>query len=131
MAHDSIDKNVARAYTARANEKKAYAGNLPYYNKCKLHLAGPCTMKCGKCKRVGHMARDYKAPVATTNQRAPMVNCKAAVICYECGNQWHYKSECPKLKNQNCVNQIQKGKARGNFSSRIRLMLKEIPPRIA
>ncbi|GJX76178.1 reverse transcriptase domain-containing protein [Tanacetum coccineum] len=106
--------NVARGYTTRANEKKAYAGNLPYYNKCKLHHVRSCTMKCGKCKRVGHMARDYKAPVAATNQRAPMANYKAAVICYECGNQWHYKSECPKLKNQNRVNQIRKGKARGN-----------------
>ncbi|GKD87725.1 hypothetical protein Tco_1358879 [Tanacetum coccineum] len=36
-------QNVARAYTAGNNEKKEYVGSLPYYNKCKLHHARPCT----------------------------------------------------------------------------------------
>ncbi|GKD15377.1 hypothetical protein Tco_1199784, partial [Tanacetum coccineum] len=31
--------NVARAYTIGANGKKAYAGNLPYCNKCRWHHA--------------------------------------------------------------------------------------------
>nr|GEU77189.1 reverse transcriptase domain-containing protein [Tanacetum cinerariifolium] len=38
--------DVSRAYTIRATERKAYAGNLPYYNKCKLHHVRPCTVKC-------------------------------------------------------------------------------------
>ncbi|GJU29077.1 reverse transcriptase domain-containing protein [Tanacetum coccineum] len=46
-------QNVARAYTAGNNKKKGYAGPLPYYNKCKLHHKGPCTVKCGKCNK-GH-----------------------------------------------------------------------------
>ncbi|GKG00822.1 reverse transcriptase domain-containing protein, partial [Tanacetum coccineum] len=29
------------------------------------------------------------------------------VICYECGNQGHYKSDCPKLKNRNHGNQAE------------------------
>ncbi|GKD09292.1 putative reverse transcriptase domain-containing protein [Tanacetum coccineum] len=33
-------QNVARAYTARSNEKRGYAGSLPYDNKCKLHHEG-------------------------------------------------------------------------------------------
>ncbi|GJX06851.1 putative reverse transcriptase domain-containing protein, partial [Tanacetum coccineum] len=37
--------NVARAYTAGNNEKKGYVGSLPYCNKCKLHHAGPCTVR--------------------------------------------------------------------------------------
>nr|GEW60216.1 putative reverse transcriptase domain-containing protein [Tanacetum cinerariifolium] len=36
-------QNVARAYTAGNNEKKGYVGSLPYYNKYKIHHAGPCT----------------------------------------------------------------------------------------
>ncbi|GJU92826.1 putative reverse transcriptase domain-containing protein [Tanacetum coccineum] len=36
-------QNVVRAYTTGNNEKKGYVGSLPYYNKCKLHHAGPCT----------------------------------------------------------------------------------------
>nr|GEW13369.1 putative reverse transcriptase domain-containing protein [Tanacetum cinerariifolium] len=35
MAHDSMDQrqNVVRTFTVETNEKRAYAGNLPYYNK--------------------------------------------------------------------------------------------------
>ncbi|GKA47309.1 reverse transcriptase domain-containing protein [Tanacetum coccineum] len=58
---------VTRAYTIEANGKKAYAGNLPYCNKCKLHHVGPCTVKCSKCKNVGHMTRDCKTSVAAMN----------------------------------------------------------------
>ncbi|GJY76056.1 hypothetical protein Tco_0481172, partial [Tanacetum coccineum] len=49
-------QSVARAYTAGNNEKKGYVGSLPYCNKCKLHHAGPCTVRCGNC-----------------------------IVCYECG----------------------------------------------
>ncbi|GKB14016.1 putative reverse transcriptase domain-containing protein [Tanacetum coccineum] len=94
--------NVARAYTAWGNEKKAYAGNFPYCNKCKLHHAGPCTVNCGNCKKVGYMTRDCKTPTAaaTANQRVPLAHQKTTVTCYECRRQGHYRSECPKLKNQ-------------------------------
>ncbi|GKE36795.1 reverse transcriptase domain-containing protein, partial [Tanacetum coccineum] len=47
-------------------ERKANVGNLPYYNKCRMHHEGPCTVKCGNCKRVGHITRDCKAAVAAT-----------------------------------------------------------------
>ncbi|GKB79373.1 reverse transcriptase domain-containing protein [Tanacetum coccineum] len=57
-------QNVARAYTAGNNKKRGYAGPLPYCSKCKLHHERPCTVKCGKCNKVGHMARDCKNAVA-------------------------------------------------------------------
>nr|GEX45625.1 reverse transcriptase domain-containing protein [Tanacetum cinerariifolium] len=94
-------QNVARAYIVGSNEKKAYAGNFPHSNKCKLHHAGPCSVRCGKCKRVCHMNGNCKAFVVAMNQRASMANQKADVNCYECGKQGHYKRECLKLKNQN------------------------------
>ncbi|GKD52699.1 hypothetical protein Tco_1281675 [Tanacetum coccineum] len=47
-------QNVARAYTAGNNEKKGYIGSLPYYSKCKIHHARPCT-----CGRPGHFRKDY------------------------------------------------------------------------
>ncbi|GJV93932.1 putative reverse transcriptase domain-containing protein [Tanacetum coccineum] len=46
--------NVARAYTAGNNERKGYAGPLPYCNKCRLHHEGLCTLRCGNCKKAGH-----------------------------------------------------------------------------
>ncbi|GKB90012.1 putative reverse transcriptase domain-containing protein [Tanacetum coccineum] len=59
---DAIRHNVARAYTAGNNEKKGYVGSLPYCNKCKIHHAWPCTVRCGN---------------------------------------WHFRKDCPKLRNQN------------------------------
>ncbi|GKD23898.1 putative reverse transcriptase domain-containing protein [Tanacetum coccineum] len=86
------------------NEKRGYDRPLPYYNKCKLHHEGPCTMKCGKCNKVGHMAKDCKnAVVVPTTQETPIVN-QRIPTCFKCGRQGHYRNECPKLKNQNRAN---------------------------
>nr|GEV53463.1 putative reverse transcriptase domain-containing protein [Tanacetum cinerariifolium] len=60
----------------------------------RLHHEGQCTMKCGNCKRIGHMTRDFKAVIAATDQRDPVVNQKV-VTCFECGRQGHYKSGYP------------------------------------
>ncbi|GKE47889.1 reverse transcriptase domain-containing protein [Tanacetum coccineum] len=119
MTHDSVNQDnrvpqqppfkkpdVARAYTIGANGKKAYAGNLPYCNKCKLHHVGPCTVKCNNYKRVGHMTRNCKTSVAAMNQRTRVANPKTTMTCYECGRLGHFRNECQKLKNQNQVNQI-------------------------
>ncbi|GJX06399.1 putative reverse transcriptase domain-containing protein [Tanacetum coccineum] len=108
-------QSVARAYTAGNNEKRGYAGPLPYCKKCKLHHEGPCTVKCEKCNQVGHMVRDYMNIVAaTTTQRALVVNQRVPTY-FECGRQGHYRNECPKLKNQTCGNKAGKktNEARG------------------
>ncbi|GJQ97252.1 reverse transcriptase domain-containing protein [Tanacetum coccineum] len=102
---------VTRAYTIRANERKAYVGKLPYCNKCKLHHDGLCTVKCNNCKRVGHMTRDCKTSVAAMNLRAHVINLKATITCYECRRLGHFRNECQKLRNQKQVNQIWKGKS--------------------
>ncbi|GKD68745.1 reverse transcriptase domain-containing protein [Tanacetum coccineum] len=84
-------QNVAQAYVDRTGERKEYAGTLPLCNKCKFHHNGLYTAKCANCKKVGHLTRDCWNPIATSNQRT--------ITCYECGNQGHYRSDCPELKN--------------------------------
>nr|GEX26577.1 putative reverse transcriptase domain-containing protein [Tanacetum cinerariifolium] len=86
--HNVRGQNVARAYTAGNNERRVYNGPLPICNKCKFHHGGPCTVRCGKCNKVGHLTWDC-----------------------------HYRNDSPKLKDQNCRNKTRNkngiGKARG------------------
>ncbi|GKA03282.1 putative reverse transcriptase domain-containing protein [Tanacetum coccineum] len=77
-------QNVARAYTAGNNERRVYNGPLPLCNKCKYHHEGPCTVRCEKCKKVGHLTQDCKAADSTiSNQRGQVVN-QRVLTCFEC-----------------------------------------------
>ncbi|GJR93258.1 putative reverse transcriptase domain-containing protein [Tanacetum coccineum] len=101
MVPEEEDQNVARAYTTGNNERKPYNGLLPLCNKCKLHHEGPCTMRCGKCNKVGHLTWDWKVINPTTStQRGQVVN-QRVLTCFECGRQGHNRSDCSKLKDLN------------------------------
>ncbi|GJV53233.1 putative reverse transcriptase domain-containing protein [Tanacetum coccineum] len=63
--------NVARAYMDGNNEKKGYVGYLPYCNKCKLHHAGPCTVRYGNCNEAS--ARGYTIGGGGTNPDSNIV----------------------------------------------------------
>ncbi|GJX70445.1 putative reverse transcriptase domain-containing protein [Tanacetum coccineum] len=70
-------------------------------NNCKLHHEGPCTVRCGKCNKVGHLTCDCKVTNPTTSaQRGQVVN-QRVLTCFECERQGHFRSDCPKLKDQN------------------------------
>nr|GEW93086.1 hypothetical protein [Tanacetum cinerariifolium] len=75
--------NVAKAYIADPSEKKAYTGNLPLCTKCNY---------------------------TTLVNAHPSVK-TARGACYECGNTWHIKRNCPKLKNHG--NENRNGVAQG------------------
>ncbi|GJY23778.1 putative reverse transcriptase domain-containing protein [Tanacetum coccineum] len=97
-------QNVARAYTAGNNERKGYVGFLPYCNKCRLHHEGLCTIRCGNCKKVGHLTRDCRVTVTPNTQGAAVGN-QQGIGCYECGRPGHFRKDCPKLRSQNRGNQ--------------------------
>ncbi|GKA31828.1 reverse transcriptase domain-containing protein [Tanacetum coccineum] len=69
---------VPRAHITWPINKKAYAGSLPLCNQCKFHHNGPCTVKCGNCKKFGHITRNCRTPTAARNQRT--------LTCYKCGS---------------------------------------------
>ncbi|GJR40753.1 pentatricopeptide repeat-containing protein [Tanacetum coccineum] len=77
-------QNVAQAVTVGNNEKRGYAGSAPYCNKCRLHHEGPCTVS-----------------VPTARGLATWLG------------TGHYKSDCPKLKNQNRGNKAANNDAHG------------------
>ncbi|GJU11684.1 hypothetical protein Tco_1134080 [Tanacetum coccineum] len=60
-------------------------------------------------------ARSYTAGPSERKEYAgtlPLCN-QIAKFDTTIGNQWHYRSECPRLKNQNYGNQTRNGEARG------------------
>ncbi|GJR67885.1 reverse transcriptase domain-containing protein [Tanacetum coccineum] len=59
---------VPRSHTTWPINKKAYAGSLPLCNQCKFHHNGPCTVKCGNCKKFGHITRNCRTSTAARNQ---------------------------------------------------------------
>ncbi|GJS07574.1 putative reverse transcriptase domain-containing protein [Tanacetum coccineum] len=96
------------------NEERPYEGTLPLCNKCKLHHVGPCTTRCRKCNKIGHLTRNCRVinPTNTPDARSQIVNQKV-VTCFECGAQGNYRKDCPKIKNQNRGNKASVPDARG------------------
>ncbi|GKA99960.1 putative reverse transcriptase domain-containing protein [Tanacetum coccineum] len=44
---------------------KVYLRNLPLCNKCKIHHHDQCSVKCKKCKRIGHQTKDCWSKTCT------------------------------------------------------------------
>nr|GFC41248.1 reverse transcriptase domain-containing protein [Tanacetum cinerariifolium] len=84
LSQQNKGHKVPRAHTAWPINKKAYAGSLPLCNQCKFHHSGPCTVKCGNCKKVGHIIQNFRTPATAKNERTR--------TCYECESLRHYKS---------------------------------------
>ncbi|GKD60204.1 putative reverse transcriptase domain-containing protein [Tanacetum coccineum] len=83
----SKQQKVEKACTVGPNNKRGYARKFLSCNKCKLHLAGPCPVKCKKCQKVGHHEKDCRVRAPATGG-----NFLQNVSCFGCGEQGHYKN---------------------------------------
>nr|GEZ58732.1 reverse transcriptase domain-containing protein [Tanacetum cinerariifolium] len=104
-------QNVTKAYNMGYAKKKTYEGNAPKFTKCQRNHSGPCTLKCHKCGKIGHYARDCRSTGNTnaTNNRGGNGPNPRGNGCFECGNLRHFKRDCPKLNNKNGGNGNAKG----------------------
>nr|GFB14224.1 putative reverse transcriptase domain-containing protein [Tanacetum cinerariifolium] len=89
-------------YNTGTGERKPYSGNLPKCTKCHFHYNGSCTQKCYKCNKVGDFSRDCRSSGNANVANAQMNNGAnpKGNGCFECGATWHFKRDCPKLKNK-------------------------------
>ncbi|GJT63670.1 putative reverse transcriptase domain-containing protein, partial [Tanacetum coccineum] len=95
-------QNTGRAYTAGSGDKKSYAGSKPLCPKCNYNHNGPCAPKCYKCNKFGHLGRNCRSSESVnpgSNQRGNGTG--QGPTCFECGVRGHFKTDCPKLKNNN------------------------------
>ncbi|GJV19391.1 putative reverse transcriptase domain-containing protein [Tanacetum coccineum] len=91
-------KNVENKRRLEVNQRDNHGQQPPFK---RLNVGGPCTVRCGKCNKVGHLTRDCKVTNSTTStQRGQVVN-QRVLTCFECGRQGYYMSDYPKLKDQN------------------------------
>nr|GEY58099.1 reverse transcriptase domain-containing protein [Tanacetum cinerariifolium] len=98
LSQQNKGNKVPRAHTTWPINKKAYAGSLSLCNQYKFHHSGPCTVKCGDYKKVGHIIQNCRTPATAKNQRTR--------TCYECGSLRQYKGECPIVKFHKHVDMI-------------------------
>ncbi|GJT61750.1 putative reverse transcriptase domain-containing protein [Tanacetum coccineum] len=102
-------QNTGQAYTVGNSDRKSYVGSKPLCSKCNCHHeAGPCPPRCNNCNRFGHLARDCRIRPANNNNnnnRNNNNNNQQGNGCFECGDQGHFKRNCPRLRNNDRGNQ--------------------------
>ncbi|GJY00952.1 reverse transcriptase domain-containing protein [Tanacetum coccineum] len=87
FANDLMDQKL-RTYAERQAENKRKLDNN---NQAQQQLLKKQNV-WGDETKVSHLTKDCWHPINANNQRT--------ITCYECGNQGHYRSDCPVLKNQ-------------------------------
>nr|GEW20847.1 hypothetical protein [Tanacetum cinerariifolium] len=84
----------ARAMINTGNQNTNEAGQNVKYNRCEMQHYGNCPIKCTKCGKIGHKARDCWSKVVATG-----ANVQPNVTCYGCGEKGHIKTNCPAKNN--------------------------------
>ncbi|GJU66233.1 putative reverse transcriptase domain-containing protein [Tanacetum coccineum] len=112
--------NDLAAYTQRFQELTMLCTKMVSEEEDRVEkfIGGPCTVRCRKYNKVGHLTRDCKATISTTsNQRGKVMNQKV-LTCFECGKQGYYRSDCPMLKDQNRGNKTRNKSGIGEASGK-------------
>ncbi|GKB75420.1 putative reverse transcriptase domain-containing protein [Tanacetum coccineum] len=87
----------ARAMTQAQGENANQGGHAPKCNRCNMCHFGNCPVKCNKCGKRGHIAKDCRGKGVATG-----ANTEPIRVCYKCGDPNHLANSelCPEKKKQ-------------------------------
>ncbi|XP_071712203.1 uncharacterized protein [Rutidosis leptorrhynchoides] len=83
--------------------KNGYVGTKTQCKRCNKHHHGLCTVKCGRCKRIGHLTENCRVTLPATNTTPTLPT------CFDYGEKGHYRNNCP--KNKTATTDTAKGRA--------------------
>nr|GEY07211.1 hypothetical protein [Tanacetum cinerariifolium] len=85
----------ARAMTTTPTEGNVSSRSLHMCERCFTRHVGPCTIKCHKCRKVGHKSR-----YCQEKSIAMGANAQPVWTCYHCGEKGHMRNRCLKKFKQ-------------------------------
>ncbi|GJU77765.1 putative reverse transcriptase domain-containing protein [Tanacetum coccineum] len=111
IANNLMDKKL-KGYAVKNAENKRRGVMEDFLTVTNVSYTTKDSVWCHNCKRIRHLARDYRTVMDVTTQGTPGPN-QGVVTCFECGAQGHYRKDSPKIKNQNRRNKARVPDARG------------------
>ncbi|GJV41609.1 reverse transcriptase domain-containing protein [Tanacetum coccineum] len=101
IATELMDKKISILAECQAENKRKLDNNNQAQQQPPKKQGVAIAYTAGSGKRKESAGTLPLSLAATNNQRNP--------TCYECGNQGHYKSDCPKLKTKTMETKLEEG----------------------